>query len=145
MHEKLYPRELTRRCCNVGLDVVPEMKITVSLDDFSKDYDSDHLINRGVIVESKPTSSMTSAHKGQALNDLLLWGLHHATLLNFRPERVQHEFVSTSLTQHARRQFTMVTDNWCPFTVTCHEFPGLLRRLLDEWEHSLTRSSTRRH
>ena len=97
LNESLYQCELTRRCRAVGFEVEPELHITVSLDDFSKEYYSDHLVNQGVIIETKAVAALNPAHKGQTLNYLFLCGLHHATMLNFRPERVQHEFVSTRL------------------------------------------------
>lgn len=133
LDEPLYRNELTRRCWEQGLEVEPEFPITVSLGDFRKVYYADHLICRGVIVENKAVAALAPAHRGQTLNYLFLCGLHHGTLLNFRTERVQHEFVSTRLTQADRRAFTLVTSAYKPLTPQCPQLPDLLSQLLTEW------------
>ncbi len=133
LDECLYQRELTKRCQNVGLTVTPELRITVSLDSFSKNYYADHLVDQGVIVETKTASSLTNGHRGQTLNYLFLCGLHHGTLLNFGTDRVQHEFVSTRLTPSDRRQYRFSTDKWKPITKGCHELQVLLRQILSDW------------
>jgi GxxExxY protein len=133
LDERLYQGELTRRCRDLGFEVEPELQIDVALGDFSKSYFADHLINGGVIIEDKAVSGLNHAHKGQALHYLFLCGLHHATLLNFRSERVQHEFVSTRLTPTERRQYELVASHWKPLTPKCHELHDLLRQLLTEW------------
>ena len=133
LDEKLYQRELTRRSLASGFTVVPEMKMTASLDDFSRDYLADHLINSGVIIEAKAAAALTPAYTGQTLNYLFLCGLHHGTLLNFRTERVQHEFVSTSLTPADRHRYEVVTRDWRPVSAECERLRGLLLRMLAEW------------
>jgi hypothetical protein len=60
-------------------------------------------------------------------------GLHHATLLNLRPERVQHEFVSTSLTLDQRRKITWDTVNWNPLCDGCELLKTTLVRALEDW------------
>lgn len=133
LDERLYQRELARRCLAAGLAVEPELRMTASLDDFSKDYFADHLVNAGVIVETKAVAALTPAHTGQTLNYLFLCGLHHGTLLNFRPERVQHEFVSTSLKPADRRRFEVVADDWHPVCPQCDRLRSHLLRMLAEW------------
>src|ERR1051326_6259215 len=68
LDEKLYQRELTRRCRSVGLAAEPEMQIKVSFGVFTKDYFVDLLINHGVIIETKAASALSLAHRGQTLN-----------------------------------------------------------------------------
>ena len=133
LDEKLYQHELTRRCREHGFEVEPELRMTARFGDFSKEYYADHLINRGVIVEDKAVAALTTAHRGQTLNYLYLCGLQHATLLNFRSERVQHEFVSTRLTPARRRQFEFLTVEWRPLTNRCHALIDILHSLLNEW------------
>jgi GxxExxY protein len=133
LDERLYQAELTRRCHMLGFEVEPELQIDATLGDFSKSYFADHLINGGVIVETKVVSALSAAHKAQVLNYLFLCGLHHATLLNFRPERVQHEFVSTSLTHEDRRQYVIVASRWKPLTAGCRKLHDCLHHLLAEW------------
>lgn len=133
LDENLYQGELTRRCRERGLEVLPELRMTVTLGDFSKNYYADHLLNGGVIVEDKAVAALAPAHRAQTLNYLFLCGLHHATLLNFRTERVQREFVSTSLTPAARRQFEFLDPEWKPLTLRCRQLPEILHQLLSDW------------
>jgi GxxExxY protein len=133
LDEALYQGELTRRCRAAGLEVEPEFQIDVSLGSFQKSYYADHLVERGVVVEGKAVAALGPAHKGQALNYLFLCGLHHATLLNFRTERVEHEFVSTRLTQAERRRCEVATVHWRPLTAGCRQFHDLLHQMLAEW------------
>ncbi len=133
LEERLYQRELTRRCRASGLEVQPELEISVSLGDFNKYYLADHLINQGVIIELKAATALSPAHKGQTLNYLFLCGLHHATMLNFRTERVQHEFVSTRLTSAYRHRYEFVALDWEPLTSRCRELADIMDRVLTEW------------
>ena len=64
---------------------------------------------------------------------LYLCGLHHATLLNLRPERVQHEFVSTTLTYDQRRRITWNLTNWTPLCSSCELLQNTLARALESW------------
>lgn len=50
------------------------------------------------MLEAKASDSLTTAHHSQALNYLLLAGMQHGTLVNFRSTRVEHQFISTHLT-----------------------------------------------
>lgn len=133
LDEKLYQRELTRRCLEAGFSVEPELRITASLDDFSKDYFVDLLVKAGVIVETKAASALTPSHTGQTLNYLFLCGLNHAALLNFRSDRVQHQFVSTRLTLADRQRFQVLTADWRPLSPRCDQLHALLLRMLTEW------------
>lgn len=133
LDENLYQGELTRRCREKGLKVQPEFRMTVTLGDFSKSYFADQLVDGGVIVEDKAVAALAPIHRAQTLNYLFLCGLHHGTLLNFRTERVQREFVSTSLTTAARRQFEIVDSHWQPLTARCRQLLEILGRLLHDW------------
>ncbi|MBI3821861.1 MAG: GxxExxY protein [Planctomycetes bacterium] len=133
LEERLYQRELTSRCRDTGMIVEPEVKITASFADFSKDYFTDHLVENGVILETKAASAFTQTHQGQLLNYLFLCGLHHGTLLNFRTERVQHQFVSTRLTTARRRQFDLDVTHWEPLSSSCRQLQDILSQLLTEW------------
>jgi GxxExxY protein len=133
LDEKLYQRELAQRCRQVGLHVEPEMHIAVVTGDFKKDYFADHLINRSVVVETKAAAALCPAHRGQALNYLFLCGLQHATLLNFRTERVQHEFVSTRLTRADRARYDLNMIEWKPLSSQCEQMYEALPRLLADW------------
>ena len=133
LDESLYKGELARRCRANGLEVHPELEIVVSLDDFVKRYFADHLVNQGVIIESKAASALSPAHIGQTLNYLFLCGLHHGSLLNFGSERVERRFVSTRLTAAARHNYECVDSQWDPLTARCEDMLELMHQLLNEW------------
>lgn len=133
LEEAVYQHELARRCIQTGLDVIREFQMTVSLADFTKCYFADLLINHAVIVETKATESLTRAHSAQTLNYLFLCGIHHGTLLNFRTNRVQHEFVSTSITSPDRQAYDVRTAQWRPLSSECDRLQQITRQLLKEW------------
>jgi GxxExxY protein len=133
LEEKLYQRELTRRMREAGLSVEPEMKMTLTFGDFSKEYFADHLVENGVLLETKAASGLTLAHQGQLLNYLFLCGLQHGSLLNFRTERVQHQFVSTKLTLPLRRQTQVILTRWQPLSTACRQMQDIFVQLLNDW------------
>jgi GxxExxY protein len=113
MDEELYKLEIAERCLALGIvPVEREVRIQVRHATFSKDYFMDLLFCRGVMLEAKVAESLVAAHRSQALNYLLLAGLKHGRLVNLRTERVQHEFVSTTLTAEERRRFEVVEHEW---------------------------------
>ena len=133
LDERLYQAELLQRLRVRGFVVAHETKIAVSLESFSKDYFVDFLINSGVIVETKSVETLAPSHRAQLMTYLFLCGLHHGTLLNFRPERLQHEFVSTQFTPSARRDVSYDPEEWRPFSKRCPGVMDTLRRALAEW------------
>ena len=91
------------------------------------------LVNDGVIFEIKAVSSLSPKHLGLTLNYLFLAGLHHATMLNFRTERVQHEFVSTSIRRADRQAYELDIEGWKPRSQRCDLLLDCLRRCLQDW------------
>jgi GxxExxY protein len=67
LEERLYQREFASRLSGRGLVVHREMQMTLTLDDFSRDYFADFLVSNGVIVETKAVEALTNAHKAQTL------------------------------------------------------------------------------
>lgn len=133
LDERLYQAEIAARLQDQKLFPLREMKITVTLDDFTRVYYVDVLIRGGVIVEIKTAETLTAAHRAQVLNYLYLCGLHHATLLNFRTARVQHEFVSTHLTPTLRREVSWDLNTWKPLCPGCKTLYCILQRVLADW------------
>jgi GxxExxY protein len=129
----LYQAAMAARLEDEKLVCAREMKITVTLDDFTHLYYVDVLVRGGVIVETKTAETLTPAHRAQVLNYLYLCGLHHGTLLNFRTARVQHEFVSTHLTPSLRRQVTWDLSAWKPLCPGCNILFDTLQRALADW------------
>lgn len=113
LDEKLYKSEIAARGVAVGLQPAErEVRVRVSHDSFFKDYFLDLLFCRGFMLEAKVAERLVSAHRGQSLNYLLLTGMKHGRLVNLRPERVEHEFASTTLTPEDRRRFGIVENDW---------------------------------
>ncbi len=133
LDEQLYQTELAARLTSHGLNVTREMKMTLQFESFSKDYFADFLLNGSVIAETKTVQTLTSAHTAQVLNYLYMCGLHPGTLLNLRSEKVQHEFVSTSLTHEERRKILWDTANWKPLTARCEILRSTIALALDDW------------
>lgn len=133
LDERIYQAELAAHLTDRGLPVEREMKIALTLDSFVRDYFVDLLINGGVIIETKAAETLTPAHRAQVLSYLYLAGLYHATLLNFRTERVQHEFVSTTITPALRRRITWNLAGWQPLCPGCEILHDTMRRALADW------------
>ncbi len=133
LDESLYQRELARRLRVVGHDVILEYEMTAQLDNFSKHYFADLLIDSSVIVETKTVSTLTNAHRGQTLNYMYMCDLRHATLLNFRSQRVEHEFVSTGITPSDRYRYQIHDDAWSPRSAECSTLKDLFLRCVSEW------------
>lgn len=113
LDEALFKRAIAQRCSDQGIDpVAQEVRIQVTHETFRKDYFIDLLFGQGVMVEAKTAETLSPSHRAQSLNYLLLAGLKHGRLINLRPERVQHEYISTTLSPAERRQFKVVDNGW---------------------------------
>jgi hypothetical protein len=91
------------------------------------------LVDRGAIFELKTVSRLTDEHRAQLISYLLLTGGCHGKLINFRPERVEHEFVNTTLT-HADRTIFEVDDS--AWNASVEQAPEIRRRIeafLRDW------------
>mgnify|MGYP006283604019 CR=1 FL=1 len=131
--EHVYQNELARRCTNAGLEVSKEVSISVAYGNFRKHYMIDLLVERGGLYELKTAVELNGNHKRQAINYLLLLGLHHGKVLNFRPFSVQGNLVSTQLTTEIRRDYTLCCDGWDGDNETDVWLLDLLCDLFDEW------------
>ncbi len=112
MDEVVYKTELATRCLAAGMKVVREARARVTHGGFLKDYFIDLLLEDSTVLEAKTVSAITSGHHGQTLNYLHLAGTPHASLVNFRTERVHREFVSTRLSPADRCRFTTEAEGW---------------------------------
>jgi GxxExxY protein len=106
--EKIYQRELAYRIANSA----SEVPVEIAFEDFAKTYYFDLLIGGGVLFELKAVEHLQNRHRGQLLNYLFLAGLPHGKLVNFRPQRLEHEFVNNLLLPEDRASFKVVADDW---------------------------------
>jgi len=105
--EIIYQKVLASKCNKALLKAQREVEILVAYRDFSKTYKVDLLLDSGVIYELKTVKSLNSGHRQQLINYLLLMGLKHGKLLNFRSKSVEYEYVSTSLTTEDRYRYSI--------------------------------------
>jgi GxxExxY protein len=110
--ERIYQDELAQRCRAGGFEVHREALLRASYQDFTKPYYLDMLVERGVVYESKVVEALNSSHQKQLINYLLLAGLSHGKLVNFRPGSVESRFVSTRLRRQDRVGFRLADRAW---------------------------------
>jgi len=88
--EIVYKKELSKRLGGIELEVA----VDVVHGTFSKTYFADVIANRSGLFEFKAAERIHARHRAQTTHYLLLFGLHHAKIINTRPEKVEHEFVN---------------------------------------------------
>lgn len=134
LDETLFKRLIAARCVTRGVSPVEaEVRLRATHLDFAKDYFMDLLFVRGVPLEVKTAEALVSAHQAQTLHYLFLAGLRHALLINLRPHRVQHEFVSTTLDEAARKQFRFVDRGWRELDADSGRLKSVFLELLADW------------
>lgn len=114
-------------------DVETEVPIEVTFDGFSKTYSMDLLVGQSAVFELKTARALEQQHRSQLLNYLFLTGLPHGKLVNLRPERVEHEFVNTTLTREDRTSFCVRDENWTEVGDKGLRLKGLVTAFLRDW------------
>ncbi len=107
-NEKVYQNTLLARIENGQ----KEVRIDVMFQDFCKSYFIDLVVSSGAVFELKAVDRLNSYHHGQLQNYLLLTGLQHGKLVNFRPMQVEHKFVNATLTHADRTSFIIDDSEW---------------------------------
>ena len=125
--EKIYQRELAFRIPGAQIEVPVE----VVFEDFRKTYYVDLVVENGAMFELKTVEALTSRHRGQLLNYLLLADTAHGKLVNFRPDRVQHEFVNNPWSLAQRTTFSVDDQRWQE--VGTHCLKDRMVALLHDW------------
>ncbi len=133
--EQVYQLALASR---IG-DLRREVRIDVCFRDFRKQYFMDAVVADGAVFELKAVDALAPCHRNQILNYLLLCGLEHGKLVNFRTERVQHEFVNTSLSLAERRKFQIDDAEWRPTDGFGDSEKDSIVELLRDWGTGLER------
>jgi GxxExxY protein len=132
--EKIYQEELAERCRSTGLNCETEVEIRITYKTFSKVYYLDLLVEHGAVYELKTAETLNSNYEAQLINYLLINRLQYGKLVNFRPASVQHRFISTTLTDSDRFNYTwnsVATPS--PPSESGQHFIQQLKDLLDEW------------
>jgi GxxExxY protein len=133
LDEVIYKRELAARCRKAGLELETEFNIRLVHESYIKDYLVDILIRRSVPVEAKTATSIVPPHRSQTMNYLYIGEMHFATLLNFRPISVGHEFVTTHHTHASRRPLSPQLDRWRVLHPRMQQYQERLCSLVEDW------------
>ncbi|PWT80680.1 MAG: hypothetical protein C5B44_04980 [Acidobacteria bacterium] len=134
LDESLYKSEIAARWIDAGLGAAErEVRISVVHETFRKDYWMDLLFNHGLMLEAKVAEALAGAHRTQGLNYLFLTGMQHGRLASFRPERVEHEFLSTHLTPEKRRCFEIKDSQWLAVNPESKWLREKVIALLNDW------------
>jgi GxxExxY protein len=132
--ETLYKNEIAARWMEAGHGVAErELRIALTHEGYRKDYAMDMLFNHGLMLEAKVAELLTPPCRTQGLNYLLLAGMRHGRLVNLRPEKVEHEYLSTQLTPAKRRQFKTVDTLWREPNDESHWLRQKVISLLGDW------------
>jgi len=131
--EIIYQNALIEKCREHGLKADTEVGIKLIYKDFIKTYKIDLLVENGVIFELKTVNLLNKVHSQQLLNYLLLTNLSYGKLLNFRSSSVEYEFVTTTLKEIDRFNYSVDLTEWRELTTYCNKFKSLLCNLLLEW------------
>ncbi len=127
--ENIYQAELVRRCVQDGVLAQREVMISAIHKTFRKDFFLDALFASGAIYELKCVAGLVGGNESQLINYLLLAGVQHGKLINFRSTSVESRFVSTGLT-HEKRQAFLVDFSGCKKGGRVEE---LILPLLKDW------------
>ena len=132
--EEIYQNDLAARIQAAGLGPVhTETPLTVTHRDFSKTYRLDIVIQETAIYELKTGASLLGEHDAQLLNYLLLAGVQHGKLVNFRQSKTESRFVNTTLTAEDRHAVEWDTTRWSPLGSECERLRAHLIELLEDW------------
>lgn len=132
--EKIYQNALLSRMDNLQ----EEVKITVTFNDFVKVYYMDLIASSGALFELKTVECLTNRHRGQMQNYLLLTGLRHGKLINFRSSQVQHVFVNNSRADVDRTCFSVADSKWLAVDGFGKEEKSFVIDLLHDWGGGLS-------
>ncbi len=132
-HESVYQGAFVQACEDMGLSIKSELQVSVSHLSFSKHYYVDVLVGEGVLYELKTVERLVPEHRTQTLTYLILLGLCHGKLINWRAPSLQSEFVSTSLSDTTRREFSVNTMRWDSTRRAAAEVHKTVVDLLNDW------------
>ncbi|MEJ7594623.1 MAG: GxxExxY protein [Planctomycetaceae bacterium] len=127
--EIVYKRELAARMDDVQLEV----SVDVAHETFTKRYFADAIVGGGGLFEFKAAEAIHARHRAQAINYLLLFGLHHAKIVNTRTEQVQHEFVNCQDLLANLRDPEIHSDNFQVTVPGAGRFRDTLVSLVRDW------------
>ena len=132
-HESVYQAAFLDACRDAKLSAETEVRISVSHGAFCKHYFVDLVVAEGALYELKTVERFAPEHRAQILTYIMLLGLNHGKLINWRMPSVQSEFVSTSLTPKTRREFEIDTGRWDASHPSASSVLETTRALMADW------------
>lgn len=135
LKEHIYQNALKHQ---IGERAEVEFPVRVWHGDFETYYFLDLVVDRAAVFELKTVGSLTDHHRSQLLNYLMLTETAHGKLINFRPARVEHEFVNTTVDLEQRRAFSVEMDQWDPTPDGSQRFEDTVLELLKDWGTGLS-------
>ena len=128
--ERVYQNELCRR---FGGRAETEVFLHATHGDFQKLYRLDLLVDGGAVFEIKTASQFHDQHRSQLIYYLMMTGLQHGKLINFRLEHVRHEFVNSKISLEQRQAFEVQATRWNRKLPGCERFQDILTECLRDW------------
>lgn len=130
LDEDAYQHELAHK---LGARAQIEVPIVAKHAGFSKTYFIDLLVDEGGIFELKTVNHFTDDHRAQLISYLMMTGARHGKLINFRPNRVEQEFVNTTLTLADRVIFDVDDSAWDASVEQAPEIRRRVEAFLRDW------------
>ena len=127
--ERIYKCELAHRLDNVRLEV----PIDICFESFRTTLFLDVLVGDGGVFEFKAAEKISATHRAQLLQYLMLCELAHGKLINVRPEKVEDEFVNTTLRLADRIAFAVDSTRWNPVVGEALHLKEQIVALLRDW------------
>jgi GxxExxY protein len=127
--EKVYKRLVAQRFGGIELEV----PAVVSHRDFRKTYFMDMVVRGQALFEWKSVERLSPEHRGQLLNYLLLCDLPNGKLLNVRQEKIDHEFVNTTLRSTDRKCLRTDSSQFHPLDATDKFWMEFLCEAVEDW------------
>lgn len=103
--ERIYQADLAARLQSDGISVSREIEVDLSHRDYRKSLFLDLVVAKQAVYELKVVKALTDAHVGQLLTYLHLLDLPRGKLINYRPKKVESQFVNAPLDSEMRRSF----------------------------------------
>lgn len=130
--ESIYQNALLEKCRRKGLKTDHELEIRLTHNDYQKPLFID-LIIEGSVYELKTIRSIQEQQRLQTLNYLFTTNTQHGKLINFQPASVEHEFISTTLNQASRQNFSIQNALWHNSSQEAEKLMTLMLNLLNDW------------
>ena len=127
--ERIYKLELAHRMGNVRL----EAPIDISFESFRTTLFVDAIVGGGGVFEFKAAERISASHRAQLLQYLMLCDLGHGKVINIRPEKVQDEFVNTTVRHADRVGFVVDSSRWTPVVDAAPRLKELVIAMLRDW------------